>query len=219
MTFPVFLLVPFFRYLKHITGCCSGLALPLLNIFNSISYTKRVLFHCVPNLTFNSCPPKGVCCNPLRVFVLFCFVLSCFVFVFVFVLFLFLFLFCFLFFVCLFAFVFVLVFWFLFLLFCFCFVFPIKLHQTQLRYHFYVLCASFDVYEVNFWAAVCVWGSSKRMVEVGWWEFHDFYFVFCPFIRYLTRYMLQTSDVDKNHYFLTYSAKNPASIPCFYGLF
>ena len=32
-----------------------------------------------------------------------------------------------------------------------------------------------------------------------------FFFLFCPFRKYLTRYMLQTSFVDENHHFLTYS--------------
>ena len=39
--------------------------------------------------------------------------------------------------------------------------------------------------------------------------------LFCPFLKYLTRHMLQTSYVDENHHFLTYSAKNPAKISCF----
>ena len=41
--------------------------------------------------------------------------------------------------------------------------------------------------------------------------------LFCLFLKYLTRYMLQTSCVDENHHFLTYSAKNPEKILCFYG--
>ena len=40
--------------------------------------------------------------------------------------------------------------------------------------------------------------------------------LFCPFLKYLT-YVLQTCYVDENHHFLTYSAKNPAKIPCFYN--
>ena len=31
--------------------------------------------------------------------------------------------------------------------------------------------------------------------------------------------MLQTSYVDENHHFLTYLAKNPAKITCFYEFF
>ena len=42
------------------------------------------------------------------------------------------------------------------------------------------------------------------------------WFLFCPFLEYLKRFVLQTCYVDKNHHFLTYSAKNPAKIPCFY---
>ena len=61
------------------------------------------------------------------------------------------------------------------------------------------------------------WGSSKRMVgrvgEIQW------FFILHPFLKYLTRRMLQTFCVDENHHFLTHSAKNPAKIPCFYEFF
>ena len=43
---------------------------------------------------------------------------------------------------------------------------------------------------------------------------HDSYSV--HFFKYLTRYVLQTCYVDENHHFLTYLARNPAKIPCFY---
>ena len=92
------------------------------------------------------------------------------------------------------------------------FFLPNKLHPTLLGNHFYILYASFDVCEVEFWGIVWVWGSSKRMVEGGWWNPMTF---ICPFLKYLTRYMLQTSYAHENHHFLTYSAKTPAKIPCF----
>ena len=50
----------------------------------------------------------------------------------------------------------------------------------------------------------------------GWWIP---WLLFYPFLKYLARYMLQTSYVVDNHHFLTYSAKNPAKIPCFYDFF
>ena len=47
---------------------------------------------------------------------------------------------------------------------------------------------------------------------------HDSYFV--NFFKYLTSYVLQTCYVDENRHFLyTYSAKNPAKIPCFSDFF
>ena len=95
----------------------------------------------------------------------------------------------------------------------FFFLLPSKLHQTLPGNHFYILHASFDVYGVKLGGVVWVWGSSKRMVEgvgeIPW-------FLFCPFLKYLTRYVLQTCYVDENQDLLTYSAKNPAKIPCFY---
>ena len=42
---------------------------------------------------------------------------------------------------------------------------------------------------------------------------HDFYFV--HFINILQD-IIQTCYVDENYHLLTYSAKNPAKIPCFY---
>ena len=42
------------------------------------------------------------------------------------------------------------------------------------------------------------------------------WFLFCPFLKYLTRYILQTSYVDENHHFLTYSVKNSVKISSFY---
>ena len=82
--------------------------------------------------------------------------------------------------------------------------------------HFYILNASFDVYEVKLGGVVWVWGSSKRMVERGLVKSCDSYFV--HFFKYLTRYVLQTCYVDENHHFLTYSAKIPVKIPCLYDL-
>ena len=77
--------------------------------------------------------------------------------------------------------------------------------------HFYILFASFDVYRVKLGGVIWVWGvSSKRMVEgVG----EILWFLF---LKYLTRYVLQTCYVDETRHFLTYSAKNPAKIPCSY---
>ena len=50
-------------------------------------------------------------------------------------------------------------------------------------------------------------GSSKIMVQgVGEIPWH----LFCPFLKYLTRYVLQICYVDESHHFLTYSAKNSA---------
>ena len=47
-------------------------------------------------------------------------------------------------------------------------------------------------------------GLSKKMVEgvgeIPW-------LLFSPFLKYLTRFMLQTSYMDENHHFLAYSAK------------
>ena len=48
-----------------------------------------------------------------------------------------------------------------------------------------------------------------RVGEIPW-------FLFCPFLKYFTRYVLQICYVYENHYFLTYSAKNPAKIPFSY---
>ena len=54
-------------------------------------------------------------------------------------------------------------------------------------------------------------GVSFRYGGRGVGEFP--WILFCPFLKYLRRYMLQTSYVDENHHFLTYSAKTS---PCFY---
>ena len=51
---------------------------------------------------------------------------------------------------------------------------PNTLQHTLLCNRFYMLCASFDAYEVKFGCAVWVWGSSKRMVEGGWWNLMTF---------------------------------------------
>ena len=58
------------------------------------------------------------------------------------------------------------------------------------------------------------YGVIKENGRGGLVKSHDFYFVY--FLKKLTRYMLQTSYADENYHFLTYSAKNPAKIPCFY---
>ena len=55
-------------------------------------------------------------------------------------------------------------------------------------------------------------GVIKENGRGGLVKSHDFY---CLFLKYLTRY-IQTCYVDENQHFLTYSAKNPAKIPCFY---
>ena len=94
---------------------------------------------------------------------------------------------------------------------------PNKLHQTLLYNHFYILYTSFDVglYEVKFGGVVWVWGVIKENGRRGVGEIP--WSLFCPFLKYLTTYMLQTSYVYENHHFITYSAKNPAKIPCFYN--
>ena len=79
--------------------------------------------------------------------------------------------------------------------------------------HFCILYASFDVYGVKLGCRLGM-GSSKRMIDGGVGKIP--WFLFCPFLKYLTRYVLQTCYVDENHHFLTYSAKNLAKIPCFY---
>ena len=45
------------------------------------------------------------------------------------------------------------------------------------------------------------------MVEAGVGEIP--WLLFCPFLKYFTRYVLQIYYVDENHHFLTFSAKNP----------
>ena len=75
-----------------------------------------------------------------------------------------------------------------------------------------------------FW---CIWveirgcrlgmGVIKENGGGGLVKSHDSYFV--HFLKYLTRNVLQTCYVDENHHFLTYSAKNPAKIACFYDFF
>ena len=52
------------------------------------------------------------------------------------------------------------------------------------------------------------------MLDGGLVKYNDIYII--HFFKYLTRYVRQTCYVDENHHFLTYSAKNPAKIPCFY---
>ena len=83
-------------------------------------------------------------------------------------------------------------------LFLFCFVFN-YLRQTRLCNYLYIYYAYFDVYEVKFGCVVWILGSSKIMVEgvgeIPW-------FLFRPFHKYFTRYMLQTCYVDEKHHFL-----------------
>ena len=68
------------------------------------------------------------------------------------------------------------------------FLLPNKLRQTLQCNHFYILYASFDVYEVKLGDVVWVYmGSSKEMVD-GVGETHDSHFV--HFFKYLTRYVL-----------------------------
>ena len=75
------------------------------------------------------------------------------------------------------------------------------------------------VYDAEFGDVVWVWGIIKEngreergVGEIPW-------LLFCPFLRYLTRYMLQTSRVDENHHFLTYSAKKSCENPMFLPFF
>ena len=90
---------------------------------------------------------------------------------------------------------------------------PNKLDKTFLCNHFYILYASFDVYEVKFGVSFGYGEVIKEMVEgvgkIPW-------LLFCLFLKYLKRYMLQTSYVDEDHHFLTYSATNPVKITRFY---
>ena len=93
---------------------------------------------------------------------------------------------------------------------------PNKLNQMLLCNHSYILYTSFDVYKVKFGGGggchlgMGVFKENGRGVgEIPW-------LLFCPFLKYLTRYMFQTSYVDENHHFLIYSAKSPAKNSCFY---
>ena len=82
---------------------------------------------------------------------------------------------------------------------------PNKLRQMLPDNHFYILYASFDVYGVILGGVVWVWGVIKENGRGGVGEIP--WFLFCPFLKYLTRYVLQICYVDENHHFLTYSPK------------
>ena len=59
--------------------------------------------------------------------------------------------------------------------------------------------------------SVFSWGGWGGGLE----KLHDSHFAYHK--KHLTRYMLVTWYADYNHHFLTYFAKNPVKITCFYG--
>ena len=96
---------------------------------------------------------------------------------------------------------------------------PNKLRQTFPANHFYILYASFDVYGMKLgWCHLGMGSQQSENGRGGWWNPIP-WFLFCQLLKYLTGYVLQTCYVDENHHFLTYSAKIPAKIPCFYAFF